>query len=143
MTGTYRERTQLPQLMRGSRCLYCGDLASGWDHVRPVRWGGSDDPDNLVPACWTCNRRKSDQPVEVWKMSTSERKAWLRSKGWMVRRELPRDPDDRSIAIVNGHRFRVWSDSTQAWFNPVTGRAHTFGWAIKYAAFGDEIDHAL
>ena len=132
-------RNLLPSISTGARCSYCGDRASGWDHVVPVRWGGTDDSSNLVPACWPCNKRKKDQPAEVWQLNKKEREQWLRSKGWMRARELPRDPADRKYAIVNGRRFFVCGDPTPVWYDPESGRAHTYGWAIKYAAFGEHV----
>jgi len=59
-------------------CHYCGDVividrtnpkktrfldAAGasrpeLDHVEPLYWGGPHRPDNLVPACLSCNRSK-------------------------------------------------------------------------------------
>ena len=52
-------------------CAYCGkqlvwenygdlDGRGGWevDHRIASSRGGSSDPDNLVPACWECNRKK-------------------------------------------------------------------------------------
>lgn len=32
------------------------------DHVIPRSAGGSDRPDNLVTACWTCNSSRQDAP---------------------------------------------------------------------------------
>lgn len=47
-------------------CLYCG--ASGGvlecDHVVPFSKGGSDDPENLVTSCFSCNRSKRNKSVE-------------------------------------------------------------------------------
>lgn len=48
------------------RCGYCGvsEAESGGeldvDHLRPVAHGGTDDLENLVYACVTCNRFKGD-----------------------------------------------------------------------------------
>lgn len=39
-------------------CAYCGGHATTVDHVVSVANGGTDDLDNLVAACWPCNRRK-------------------------------------------------------------------------------------
>ena len=37
------------------------------DHVIPVARGGGHDDDNLVTACVSCNRSKSDKMLEDWK----------------------------------------------------------------------------
>lgn len=43
-------------------CVYCGyrgdTLTLVMDHDWPSSRGGSDDPTNLVTACWTCNGEK-------------------------------------------------------------------------------------
>lgn len=43
-------------------CRYCGRQAPNVvlhvDHVIPVAKGGTDDPDNLVTACYDCNEGK-------------------------------------------------------------------------------------
>lgn len=43
------------------RCVYCGDPADTIDHVIPRSKGGTDDLDNLVPACRDCNSRKGNR----------------------------------------------------------------------------------
>lgn len=53
-------------------CHYCGDRSGDFeiDHMIPVSRGGSDDLDNLVTSCRTCNRQKRDKTVEefrVWR----------------------------------------------------------------------------
>lgn len=35
-------------------------LSTSADHVIPVTRGGTDEPDNLVTACWMCNAMKSN-----------------------------------------------------------------------------------
>ena len=49
-------------------CSYCGnhppDVLLEVDHVVPRAAGGSDDIDNLVTACWDCNRGKSDRLLD-------------------------------------------------------------------------------
>lgn len=50
-------------------CRYCGDRGDGVelviDHITPVARGGTNDPDNLVTACWDCNSGKTDEPLDV------------------------------------------------------------------------------
>ena len=44
----------------GYTCAYCGtsdETILTIDHIIPRAQGGSDKPDNLVTACWSCNRR--------------------------------------------------------------------------------------
>jgi 5-methylcytosine-specific restriction endonuclease McrA len=48
------------------RCQYCGDRADSIDHVVPRSRGGSDEWDNLVAACRTCNSTKRNRtPAEA------------------------------------------------------------------------------
>ena len=46
----------------GYACVYCGrrtpSITLEVDHRLPRCMGGSDDPSNLVSACWDCNRGK-------------------------------------------------------------------------------------
>lgn len=43
-------------------CQYCGrkapDVQLEADHIVPVSKGGSNKPENLITACWECNRGK-------------------------------------------------------------------------------------
>lgn len=56
----------------GEVCRYCADTSGPFelDHVIPVSRGGRNKIDNLVVACRTCNRRKSDRtPDEMgWEL---------------------------------------------------------------------------
>jgi HNH endonuclease len=49
-------------------CQYCGrrapDVTLEPDHIVPKSQGGPDDMDNLVTACFDCNRGKSDRPLQ-------------------------------------------------------------------------------
>jgi 5-methylcytosine-specific restriction endonuclease McrA len=44
----------------GGCCIYCGrdDVKLGPDHKVPLSRGGSNDIENIVPACRSCNSRK-------------------------------------------------------------------------------------
>lgn len=53
----------------GAVCHYCGaeDVALQLDHVIPRSRGGSDLPENLVPACKPCNTSKGAKSVKEWR----------------------------------------------------------------------------
>ena len=71
---TYDEKTlKLIYDKNSGRCVYdnedllianygksCEKGAWEVDHSRPVSRGGTDHMDNLVPACFFCNREKAD-----------------------------------------------------------------------------------
>ncbi len=49
------------------RCIYCGSPGPlAIDHVVPVSKGGRDAPDNVVPACKSCNSSKGAKNVDEW-----------------------------------------------------------------------------
>jgi hypothetical protein len=50
-------------------CRYCGarGVRLECDHVVPVARGGGHGDDNLVTACFPCNRSKHDKLVSEWK----------------------------------------------------------------------------
>lgn len=49
----------------GTRCAYCLAVTDNpeRDHVVPFSQGGADSPDNMVPACRSCNARKHDSSL--------------------------------------------------------------------------------
>lgn len=53
--------------LKGSQCAYCGADASHVDHKTPRARGGSNDLENLVPACASCNIAKGMMTVEEWR----------------------------------------------------------------------------
>jgi len=50
-------------------CAYCGERGGRLecDHIVPVSRGGHHGEDNLVTACFACNRSKRDKLVGEWK----------------------------------------------------------------------------
>ncbi len=71
-------------------CHYCGiELTKqnyATDHLIPRSHGGTNDLDNLVPACQSCNSKKGTRTIQEWKTSLTKRKAecekflvWLES----------------------------------------------------------------
>lgn len=56
------------------RCVYCGDRASEWDHLRPLvkarrPTGYISEIGNLVPSCGKCNQSKRNEGWETWMRS--------------------------------------------------------------------------
>lgn len=50
-------------------CLYCGrrGVKLECDHVHPVSKGGDSSIENLVTACFECNRSKRNKSLAEWK----------------------------------------------------------------------------
>ena len=76
----------------GNACVYCGSTAETagshlhLDHLVPRVAGGADTADNLVLACRSCNRAKSDDALSVWCRSIDVSARTIRSQ---ARRALP------------------------------------------------------
>ena len=54
------------------KCSYCGielDPFSDWhiDHIFPKSRGGSNELENLTPACKSCNSSKGSKTIDEWK----------------------------------------------------------------------------
>lgn len=90
------KRTPLSRALRdfilsrdGLTCRYCGlwDVSGqilSVDHVLPVSAGGDNRRDNLVTACWNCNRLKGKkldvlQPIPL---ETLHKYQWDWRDGW-------------------------------------------------------------
>lgn len=55
--------TKLVAWLRKQPCVDCGATEMiEVGHVIPVKLGGTNDPDNLIPQCRSCNRRLSSRP---------------------------------------------------------------------------------
>ena len=63
----------------GFVCQYCGahppDALLEVDHILPVAEGGTNAEENLVTACFTCNRGKAAIPLSVIPKSLAEKGA--------------------------------------------------------------------
>lgn len=69
-------------------CVYCGDTSpTEIDHIFPVSRGGLSEWYNLAPACFLCNREKSDMPVNVWREAR-------------IRQGLVWPPEPRSVRLA-------------------------------------------
>lgn len=86
-------------------CQYCGAhppaVVLECDHIVPVAEGGQDDSDNLVTACFTCNRGKGavslsvmPQTLEEKAAEIAEREAQLRGYAAVMEAKRQRIEDD-------------------------------------------------
>lgn len=74
MRARYFRRRLAVWSLTGGRCLYCRRLVDFFgygafrvDHVIPRASGGTDDFNNLVPACDPCNAAKGAMSLEEWR----------------------------------------------------------------------------
>ena len=56
---------ELLQLWQG-KCAYCGVTATELDHVVSIYRGGTDNIDNILPACKPCNTSKGSRSLDEW-----------------------------------------------------------------------------
>lgn len=63
----------------GAQCYYCGETEGVMtrDHIEPLLKGGAHDPENLIPACKSCNSAKGPRLLLEWVVAEPER--FLRS----------------------------------------------------------------
>lgn len=92
----------------GFECAYCGAIPPGvlleCDHIEPVSSGGRTEMDNLVTACFSCNRGKSNIPLNNVPQSMSERAAEV----------LEREAQISGYqAVMKDRRMRVEADAQE------------------------------
>lgn len=51
------------------KCVYCGAKATAQDHVVPLAGNGTNDIENIAPACKPCNSSKGTKPLLVWMLT--------------------------------------------------------------------------
>lgn len=54
------------KLVYSAQCFYCGSQAEAADHFYPLVRGGLHCRENIVPACQSCNSRKSTRDPYEW-----------------------------------------------------------------------------
>lgn len=103
------------------QCAYCGAHPSETvllevDHIHPVALGGTNDIDNLVTACWDCNRGKAARPLTSVPQSledkaadVQEREAQLRAYYEILEARRQRK-DDELWAIADLYMQRFGDD---------------------------------
>lgn len=90
------ERVRTEVLLSGP-CVYCADpIPTQVDHVIPWSRGGTDDWDNLAPACRRCNMEKLDFTPEEYRAYREEQGlGWPPQSGADLIRELAQAEADR------------------------------------------------
>jgi hypothetical protein len=72
-------------------CVYCGDPATEWDHLRPLiekkkPTGNYTHIKNLVPACGKCNQSKGNKDWQSWMFSRAKLSPKSRNKSNLEKR---------------------------------------------------------
>lgn len=68
------------------RCIYCGSKDKiTVEHIYPICRGGTNQKDNIAPACWECNLKKNRMTKEEF---LEKRRPYLLSKGYQEVMEL-------------------------------------------------------
>lgn len=74
------------------RCAYCGiELDSNRfqvDHVVPLRLGGKDEMENMLPACRSCNHYKRGNSLEGWRRMLEQTPEVLRRDSYTYRQAV-------------------------------------------------------
>ncbi|MGA0409122.1 MAG: HNH endonuclease, partial [Limisphaerales bacterium] len=72
----------------GFTCQYCGNtppkVVLEVDHIVPVKSGGKNNEDNLITACFSCNRGKAADGLDVAPATIEEKRKVLQEKEWQV-----------------------------------------------------------
>lgn len=97
-----QHHTALETGRNGDRCVYCGSIeVHSLDHLIPKSRGGSDEDENLMPACDICNKAKGE-------MTGSEFVKVLIGRGWITDDRSPHErtqqycsPYEQDVHLVN------------------------------------------
>lgn len=105
---TEHEKREIVRQAFGHRCAYCGahenEVGSELelDHFHPRAAGGTDDLENLVYCCPTCNRIKSD----FW-CAAPTIKRLLHPQQDVIADHLREDVDGRLTALTETGTFHI------------------------------------
>lgn len=129
----------------GFRCRYCGagalDDPLEIDHVIPVSEDGTNDPANLVTACWACNSGKRDRGLDDSSLPSPIPAEALRAQADQIRAYLAVQREVLAArAEVHNFLFGRW----EQWF----GERPSNDWHRKIPSLlsrhsVDEIDRAM
>lgn len=86
-----QERQAVLQKTNG-HCAYCGiELGSTEfqvDHVVPLRLGGKDEMENMLPICRSCNHYKRGNSLEGWRRMLEQTPEVLRRDNYTYRQAV-------------------------------------------------------
>lgn len=91
----------------GFKCAYCGrvppEVILEIDHIDPKSKGGEDNRNNLITACFDCNRGKSDIPLSNIPSSLAENMEIIKEREEQIKayRKLLKQVDKRINKDIN------------------------------------------
>lgn len=101
-------------------CCYCGNAPPSVtlevDHITPVSHGGTNEIDNLITACFSCNRGKGATPLSLAPDSVEKKRALL------VEREEQLAGYQELVAQKVARLDREASDVLDIWYERAYGR---------------------
>lgn len=110
----------------GFRCAYCGktppEITLEIDHIEPRSRGGKDDVNNLLTACFSCNRGKTNIPLDKAPQTLSDNLEVLKERESQLKeyRKLVKKIDRRVqadiIALRNAVGRRLNKDKVIPYF---------------------------
>ncbi|MFG2635302.1 HNH endonuclease [Streptomyces sp. NPDC048362] len=106
----------------GGCCVYCGRESETADHVIPWARQGYDGTDNMVPACKSCNRFKSDRTPAEFVMAKSHPRLWPspgKPSGSVSLRSFYEEADKecrRTLALIDKVLAEIADETRQQWF---------------------------
>lgn len=108
LTGEYKQWYAETLDIQDGKCYYCHyplTMRVNIDHAIPVSKGGTNRIENLVLACWLCNKAKGSRIIERWRcpdiLELSNGKTWVQLDTGYVRLNYTPDynTDERSFFI--------------------------------------------
>ncbi len=110
-----KEALTILGLLEKYQCSYCGQVATEWDHLRPLvvnkkPTGYISEIHNLVPSCGKCNQSKGNRYWKDWILSDAK----LSPKT----KEIP----DLSERIKRLEEYEKWAIPTKIDFEALVGK---------------------
>ncbi len=110
--GQVKEALTILGILDNYQCVYCGDTATEWDHLRPLvlnkkPTGYISEVQNLVPACGKCNQSKGNKNWGAWMVS-----------------DAPLSPKKRNIPDIKERieklkKYETWGTAIQMDFQEI------------------------
>lgn len=119
-------------------CRYCGRQSDSVvlviDHMIPVSAGGTNDAENLVTACETCNQGKADTTLSQHAPNDSDRLRLLQEQHEQLRVAKAAQQIAEARRLMEQTIVDYWCEARgQAEMQPNVAKLMT-NWALRYGA---------